>query len=411
MTDTPHLTPAALSNPLNTTQRLDIVDALRGFALIGVGLVHFVEQYIAGAYPDAYSDVAMATLADKIIVGLVQFFLAGKFYAIFSFLFGLSFFIQIDKPMRNNQPFAGRFAWRLTLLFCFGYLHHLFYRGDILMLYAVLGMSLLLLYRLPTRTLLFMAIALFLGLGRYISFATTGDALLMDMDANRELNLFYFEQLKNGSLLDVFAINNIVGIQNLIEFQFGIFGRGYITLGLFLLGMCFGRLGFFHTIIHRKPTLKKALFWAMGSTVIFIMLMAGTFFAVGEPTFNSWLEALALTFYDLANLSLAVAICCGFMLFALRPKSTKTLRYFAPYGRMALTNYLMQALIGTFILYGWGLGFIGEWPNRYLLVIGVLVAISQICFSMVWMRHFYYGPLEWVWRSLTLRQKVAFRKA
>ncbi|MBU2987370.1 DUF418 domain-containing protein [Saccharophagus degradans] len=400
---------AGSTNPIKA-QRLDIVDALRGFALIGVGLVHFVEQYIAGAYPEGYGEIAMATLADKIIVGLVQFFLAGKFYAIFSFLFGLSFFIQIDKPSRNNQPFAARFIWRLVLLFGFGYIHHLFYRGDILMLYSVLGISLLAMHKLPTRVLLLIALALFLGLGRYISFATTGDLLRMDMNPNSELNLFYFEQLKNGSLLDVFAINNIVGIQNLLAFQFGIFGRGYITLGLFILGMCFGRFGFFHTISQHKRTLKRSLGFAIASTVICIALMAGTFVLVGEPQFNTWLETLALTFYDLANLSLAVAICSGFILFALRENSTKTMRFFAPYGRMALTNYLMQALIGTFILYGWGLGFIGEWPNRYLLALGIAVAIFQIVFSMYWMQRFHYGPLEWVWRSLTLWQKVEFRK-
>lgn len=392
------------------TPRLHAVDALRGFALVGVGIVHFVEQYIAGIPPQAVTEVAMATLPDKIVVGLIQFLLAGKFYAIFSFLFGLSFFIQIDKPKTAGEPFIGRFTWRLILLLGFGYIHHLFYRGDILMLYSVLGFFLILVHTLPTRFLFIAALALFFGLGRFISFALFSEAFKMDMDAESATNIAYFDTLQNGSLLDVFAINNILGIQNLVQFQFGIFGRGYNTLGLFLLGMCVGRLGIFHNLTELKPKIKKTLWISIATTVVFIAMMAGAFIQVGEPSFTTWLEALALTFYDLANLSLACAITCGFLLFGSRLKSTKTFPIFAPYGRMALTNYIFQSIIGTAILFGWGLGVIGSWPNRYLLLLGLVVICCQMVFSAYWMKRFYYGPLEWLWRSLTLRRKVTLRK-
>lgn len=390
--------------------RLHAVDALRGFALIGVGLVHFIEQFMAGAPPESLSNVALATLPDKIIVGLVQFFLAGKFYAIFSFLFGLSFFIQIDKPLQNNQPFAGRFAWRLALLFGFGFIHHLFYRGDILVLYSVLGFSLLLLYKLPTKTLLLMAAALFFGLGRFISFAIAGESLQVDTNPNGEQNLSYFTTLKQGTLLDVFASNITLGYENLIQFQFGLFGRGYITLGLFILGMCLGRLGVFHNLPQAKPVIKKVLWWALGGSFFFLAAMAACFVKIGEPTFTTWLEAIAVTFYDLANLSLATFLSCCFLLFGLRSNSKKTFRYLAPYGRMALTNYMVQGIIGTAILYGWGLGFIGEWPNRILLLVGVTIITLQLIASSMWMRYFHFGPLEWLWRSLTLRKRVALVK-
>src|SRR5690606_5988140 len=139
----------------------------------------------------------------------------------------------------------------------FGYIHHLFYRSDILMLYAALGLSLLVLHRLSTRTLIIIALALFLGLGRFISFSLVGDTFLMDSPQSPE-NQAYFDILKNGSLWDVFAINNTGGIRNFLAFQFGIFGRGYITLGLFIIGICLGRAGVFRDIDSHKSAIKKA---------------------------------------------------------------------------------------------------------------------------------------------------------
>jgi uncharacterized protein len=390
--------------------RIDAVDALRGFALAGVGLVHMIEQYTGAPLTEPVVQTATAGMLDKILFGIDQALMVGKFYLLFSLLFGLSFFLQIDKPSRNGEPFHGRFAWRLAILFIFGYLHHLFYRADILMLYAVLGLLLLPLHRLSTRTLMIIAIAMFIGLGRFISFGLLGDALPLSQAGDPE-NIAYFEVLKNGSLWDVFAINNIGGFENLIPFLFGITGRGYVTFGLFLVGICLGRSGFFKNPGAYRPLIKKVLWWGLGLSVLNLALTFA-FFSQAEqpPTLSTWIEAVALTFYDLFNLSVGAVFSCLFLLAVLGAKGQALLRTFAPYGRMALSNYLLQSLIGTLLFYGWGFGLIGEWPVRYMFLAGIVIAAAQIVLSRIWLKHYHYGPCEWLWRTLTLRQRVKLRR-
>jgi uncharacterized protein len=390
--------------------RIDAVDALRGFALVGVCLAHMIEQYAGSALTGEILQTATAGLLDKILFGIDQVLIVGKFYLLFSLLFGLSFFIQIDNLAQRGEPFHGRFAWRLAILFVFGYLHHLFYRGDILMLYAVLGILLLPLHRLSTRTLMMIAIAMFLGLGRYISFGLWGDVLPLMLPDDPE-NIAYFNILKHGSLWDVFAINNIGGLKNLIAFLFGIIGRGYVTFGLFLVGICLGRSGFFKNLGAHKPLVKKVLWWGIGLSVLNVAITFACFSLVAQPPgLSTWIEAIALTFYDLFNLSVGAVFCCAFLLAVLRTKGETIVGAFAPYGRMALSNYLLQALIGTTLFYGWGFGRIGEWPVRYLLLTGLCIAAAQMALSRVWLKHYHYGPCEWLWRALTLRRRVKFRR-
>lgn len=401
---------STLENTISTRKpRIDTIDALRGFALIGVGLVHVIEQYTAAPILPAITEVATASATDKVIAGLNAFLMTGKFYLIFSFLFGLSFFIQIDSPARNGQPFVGRFLWRLLLLFLFGYVHHLIYRGDILMTYAVLGAPLIFLSRVPTKVLLLISLAMFLGLGRYISFVVFGappEAFSPDSPAN----IAYFNVLQNGSIWDVMSMNNLGAFGNLIVFQFGMFARGYITFGLFLIGICLGRSGIFSDLSAHQSLIVHTLKWTCGSTLLSAILMVLCFSQVEQPpTFSSWLETIALTFYDLFNLSVATVFSCSFLLLVMRKETI--LNIFSPYGRMALTNYMLQSLIGAFFFYGWGVGLLGKWPNSHIILLGVGIATAQILLSHFWMSRFHYGPLEWVWRAATLRKRVRLVKA
>lgn len=399
------------NNSTGDNARIESVDALRGFALIGVGLVHALEQYTAAPHTEQMMQVTAAGLFDQIVSGIHMMLLTGKFYLIFSLLFGLSFFIQIDKPMRRNEPFAGRFAWRLAILFAIGYAHHFFYRADILMIYAMLGVSLLWLHRLPTRTLVLAALVMFFGLGRFISFSLFNDPLISHTADSPE-NLAYLETLKHGSLWEVMAVNSVQGLKHVLAFEFGVFGRAYVTFGLFLLGICLGRSAFFARLGERGRVLRKTLLWASVCTVASFALTAVCFALIGRPPdFTTWPEAVALTFYDLFNLSFSAVLSCLFLL-ALTGRKTGRflLNAFAPYGRMALTNYLLQTAVGTALFYGWGLGLLGEWPARYLLAAGLAVAAGQILFSRAWMKHFHYGPVEWLWRTLTLRRRIRFRR-
>ena len=386
-------------------RRLAIVDALRGFSLAGIVIVHMVENYIGGPAPEEAFAATTPGIIDQVVNVFIFIFLRGKFFALFSFLFGLSFFLQMDSANARGESFALRFAWRLSLLLVIGYLHHLFYRGDILTIYALLGLLLIPFYRIKSGWILALAGLLFLGIGRYLVFwINQGPDLIMEdlINPNNPLVLSYYELLQNGSLWEVFLSNATSGHLMKLEFQVGIFGRGYLTFAFFLVGLWVGRIMFFRNFQdYREKT--WLVFWiSLGVFLVGTVLM-GVLFSQMAPTvaFDSWKAMFALTAMDLSNLGMTALIVCSFVLLFTHSRLSKFLNAFAAYGRMALTNYVAQSLLGTFIFYGWGLGYLTSIRNSYVFLIALLIIGLQMGFSKVWLQRFYYGPLEWAWRSLT----------
>ena len=398
--------------------RIQVVDALRGFSLAGIVLVHMVENYIGAPPPADAMAAANQGVLDSIVDGFIFLFLRGKFFALFSFLFGLSFFIQMDKGAQKGKSFTGRFLWRLILLLIIGVIHHLFYRGDILTIYAILGVFLIPFYRIKPKWILTVATVLFLGLGRYLIFIFYGsDSLFSDMDLTPEnpAVIDYFNTIKNGTLIEVFNSNTIEGHLMKFDFQIGVFGRGYLTFGFFLLGLYLGKLRFFENYKNYKKQLFKGLYISIGLFLLTTVLMGFLFSMSNEtgqtlPNFENWTAMFALTAYDLSNIFMTFILIIGFLLIFMKFKGERFLLKFAPYGRMALTNYVAQSLIGTFILYGWGMGYIGELRNINTFGIGILLIILQMVISKWWLNNYKYGPLEGIWRSLTYFKAFTFKK-
>jgi len=386
--------------------RIEIIDALRGFALAGILICHIVEQYIGAAAPMEHYERVSLGMADQIIDSLIGIFLRGKFIALFSFLFGLSFFIQMDNGAKKGVTYGTRFLWRLMLLLGIGYLHSLFYRGDILTIYAMLGIFLIPFYRFPNKWVLGFAALLFLGLGRYIIFfLTQGEHLFLDvdpMDMKSPRIQEYYDILKTGSVWDVFATNSWHGHLDKMNYQYGIFGRGYFTFAFFLIGLYVGRSGFLSNFRDEKKLTKKVLIGAGILFLISIGITAGSFMSLGpEVKMDNWIAMIGLAGMDMINLAMTLLYLALFVILYRKAKSEKWLSKFAPYGRMALTNYVLQSIIGTALLYGWGLGYIGELRNIYTFLIAIVLVIVQIWTSKIWLQYFNYGPLEWIWRSLT----------
>lgn len=390
------------------SDRIYAIDALRGFALWGIISVHVTEQFLGGYPPPGMADYAIHAPLDVWFKLLNKTIFLSKFFTIFSLLFGLSFFIQMDRAARRGQAFSGRFAWRLFLLFAIGMGHNLFFRGDILTVYAVLGFLLIPFYRAPSKILVGVALAIVAGLPRYI---LLGAKLLFippesaaEQAAFEAFNTHYFQIAKYGSLWEVFQLNVWKGWLLKMEFQFDVFGRGYLTFALFLLGLWLGRLRFFEGLEHRKKQLRWLF---MGS-----VLLAG----LSEPLRMKLLEqfnerslrtAIGLSVQDVHNLAFSAAFVFGFLLLMLQKIPQKVLSLLIPYGRMALTNYVTQSVLGTCLFFGWGLGLLGDIGVALALLIGQGIFLIQVGFSHLWLRYFRYGPLEWLWRSGTyLRWQV-----
>ncbi|NNC71120.1 MAG: DUF418 domain-containing protein [Flavobacteriaceae bacterium] len=402
-------------------KRIASIDALRGFSLAGIVIVHMVENYIGGPAPAEAMVVANQGILDGIVNGFLFLFIRGKFFALFSFLFGLSFFIQMENGAHKGARFEGRFLWRLLLLLIIGAIHHLFYRGDILTIYALLGILLIPFFKMNTKLIIATIVLLFLGLGRYIVFTFFGsDSLFsgIDMDPSNPALQNYYNIIKNGTLDQVFLRNTTEGHLMKLDFQLGVFGRGYLTFGFFLLGLLAGRLQLFQKFREQRSKVLNAFFWSLALFLLSMVAMALLFMSLNQgsqgqqaqPDFNNWQAMFALSAYDLSNIFMTFMLIFAFLLIYLKVNGERFLVKFAPYGRMALTNYFLQTLIGTALLYGWGLGYLGELRSIYTFLIGIVIIIIQMYFSKWWLSNYKYGPLEWLWRSLTYFKVYPFKK-
>ena len=394
--------------------RIISIDALRGFALAGVALVHMVEQYIAGPHPDGFME-GVNGIPDQIIQGIIGIFFTGKFFALFSILFGLSFSIQMESARNKGQKFGGRFIWRAALLFVIGYVHQLFYRGDILTIYAVLAPFIIPFYRVSSKWLLITAGFIFLGIPRFIAFAIFGAESVTGvhsmMDNNHELVKNYIETISTGSLSEVFYLNATYGMLTKIDFQVSFFGRFYYTFAYFLVGLWLGRTGLFKDLSAFSKRIKDTMLWSIGVLIISFGLVVATFATAPQPIdFSTWQFALGMNFMDWVSVSMSSIILCGFLMLYQKDSWQSRLAFFAPYGRMALTNYVMQSIIGTFIYFGWGLGYIGQFGALICFLLGIGVIIIQTVFSKYWLKSFKYGPLEWLWRCGTYLKWQPFKR-
>jgi uncharacterized protein len=388
--------------PSTSKHRIESIDILRGIALFGIALVHMVEQYYAGPLPEDIGKALTPSIADRIADGFVGVFIIGKFYMIFSFLFGLSFFIQLSK--KNDESFLIRFAWRLVILFALGMLHHLHYRGDILTIYAMLGFGLLLCYRLPDKPLLIISLILIFNIPslfiRVIGLFLPGEG--NPFNFTQESLMLYYQTIKTGTYLDIMQANYYSFAQKM-DFQVNS-GRIYITFGLFLLGMYAGRKGLFERVNEYIPFLRKMIRYALYTIGLVIVVAVGLFGTLGMAGVKiteelGWLiGGLA---FDTFNCALAAIYVSWILLLLQKEKWQNRLMVFFPVGRMGLTTYLMQSAAGTLIFFNTGLALAYELGSFYSLLLGFSIFILQMVFASLWFRYFEYGPVEWIWRTLT----------
>lgn len=393
------------SPTLTSSKRIESIDILRGFALLGIILVHMVEQYYAGPMPKEFAGLSTQTIADNIASGFVGMLIVGKFYLIFSFLFGMSFYIQFSKS-DSDKSFLVRFVWRLALLFVIGFIHHLHYRGDILTIYAMLGVGLLLFYRLPDKYLLIVAVLLILNIPTVI---TRGVQMFLSSatgnpfgEENQSAWLAYYNTVKSGAYADILKAN-YHEFWTKMNFQV-VSGRLYITLGLFLLGIYAGRKKFFQQAAEKTSMLKDMRFFAwMG---IIFAVVTGLLFFGGTQLFQIKIPD-ALNFlvggflYDLFNACLSTIYVMWMLLWLHKEKWQKRLLIFYPVGRMGLTTYLMQTVLGTLIYFSFGLSMLNEFGALVAFGLALALFTIQILFARAWFKYFNYGPVEWVWRNLT----------
>ena len=381
--------------PMNTTSsRLDVLDALRGFAIVSIMLLHNIEHFdfyfSPGGLPEWLKTV------DKMIWDSLFFLFGGKSYAIFALLFGMTFYLQWHSREQRGEDFRPRFAWRLALLLAFGLFNSMFYHGDILSIYAVLGLALIPVARLRTSTVLCIAVILLLQPYAWIEFF---QAL---PNPNEKLadpaSWAYFgranEYMAHGSALDVWSGNLTNGKVGVIRWSWEN-GRVFQIPALFMLGMIAGRKGVFVSSPESKQFWLRTLVFAVIAFIPFYLLKSyPEWWNIGAAVQRPLLVIVT----SWSNVAFMVVLVASF---ALLFYSWRWLEFFSPLGRMSLTSYVVQSIIGTSIYYGFGLGMYKYTGASFALAIGIVLALLQRQFSVWWLRSHKQGPLEALWHRAT----------
>ncbi len=379
------------------TGRLHLVDALRGFAIASIMLLHNIEHFDFYYFPENLP--AWMKASDAVIWEVLFFLFSGKSFAMFALLFGLTFFIQSDNQAKKGKNFSGRFAWRMVLLFGFGMINSAFFQGDILTIYAAIGLLLIPLSRLPDRYVLLVAVFLLLQpLEIYHFFAAMQQPQMITGDP---LSWTYFGKstsyLSGDSFLATVTGNLTNGRKAVLLWNYEN-GRYFIISGLFLLGLLAGRKKLFIWSEQNSRIRKRTL-------VLSFLIFLPLFFLHRnlEPLIESraMRDSAAILLSSWANLAFMLVLVSGFSLLFQLPPFHRLLNVFAPLGRMSLTNYVLQSVAGAVIYYGFGLGLYQYTGATYGLMIGILLTLVFVVFCTWWSRNFRFGPLEGLWHRAT----------
>lgn len=385
----------ALSIP---SGRLDVVDALRGFALAAIILIHFIEHFSYNVYPES-----TGTWIDQFqLLAKQSFYLifAGKAYAIFALLFGFSYWIQYSRRVQKGEDYAGRFAWRLAILLLFGFIDGLFFiGGDILAFYALLGFTLIPLRKMKTSILLGISILFIcqpIEIGLIIQGLCQGTPLSPEHLCDQ-----YFLAVNRGAasgnwgvfLWESTKFSQLASLGWYIEH-----GRVSQTLGLFILGFLAGRHGLFVSTERTEQFWGKCFVFSALST--WILWLAHSCVLSTTPS-TQLIHSSSVLLNMWLNLTLTGIMASAFILLYQIPTLHRWSNGLRLYGSMSLTNYVSQSIIGALIFFPIALGLAGSLNRASSFLVGILVLSLQLLFCRWWKKDHTKGPLEALWAKLT----------
>jgi uncharacterized protein len=343
-------------------------------------------------------------------VNTTAFFLFGaKSYAMFALLFGVSFFIIMDRQARKGVDFRLRFIWRLLVLLAIGFLHSLIYSGDILQILAITGLFLVPLYRFSDRALLVTALVFILQVPTIVLHVlaqiNSHYAIALSSD---QLHTMVFEADKHGSLLDVIGVN--VWASRLGNWDFMLnSGRICNIMGLSQLGFLIARKEFF-TNLERYRSTYSTILWSALSVSVLLLAFGQRIAGLVDNEATRKIVGQVLELY-MNNALMFTALFGLIVLYYNVEAVARVMRLFSPCGRMTLTLYVGQAVLCVPIFFGFGLGAYAYIGQAWSLTLGVVLWVLQVWFAHAWFRHHHYGPLEWLWRAATMmRTDIPFKR-
>ena len=388
---------------IRSPERIELLDAIRGFALFGILLMN-LEAFngpILGAMTGIDSHLQGI---DRWADAFIYIFVQGKFWTLFSLVFGVGFAIMFERAKQASGDFVSIYKRRLFALLGIGLIHLLLiWEGDILFAYALAGFVLLWLLKsgrtssLPAIIVLYCAPLALLALAGAFS---PGDA------SPRSLAVELAEETR---------IFGHASYSNVLHWRLGNFGQDFfstvfllpMTVAMFALGVRFYRNGLVQPLLGKDSSsiILPAVLWSSG---LALMLLSIWIAPEINPLRTDWQFAKV----NILNLLAGPLMCLGYF-FGLRhwwsiDAGRKVLQFFAPLGRMALSNYISQSIICTLIFYGYGLGYYQQLPRVWHIPFAVALIALQTAFSTWWLKRYSMGPAEYIWRWLTYGKRPKF---
>ena len=393
-------------DPVKPSERYVILDVLRGIALFGICLANYPEFSL---YTFQKSEVVQAmptAFADHIWQYIHYIFIEGKFYSLFSLLFGIGFSIIIFNMKQKNLRGFSVFCRRMLILALIGLWHLLFlWAGDILLLYALVGLWLPLFWKISDRKLLIIAaVLIFFPVVADTFKVLTDHRFSLEIPVNRAIQYFHAKYginddnfgvwlLEAKTYSDVLKFNLAGSFIRCMEFIEG--NRVVKVLGLFILGLYIGRNRMYSRLneytLHLKKIRNYGFFAGLPLSILFAWNAVN-----GHP-----LGLIAdSTIYALSVLPMSFAYIAAICLWYLKHQEMKYFKIIAASGRMALSNYIGQSALGMIIFYG--IGFQCALTGLvYVEIIAAGVFVFLAGCSNLWLHYFRFGPFEWIWRMFT----------
>lgn len=402
-------------SPTRSHERIFMLDVLRGFAIFGILMVNIM--WYNSPIASLISNNSLWTEpADIVTRFFITTFFEGKFYVLFSMLFGYGFWLFINKRQEDGKPLSGLFARRLLVLLFFGAAHILLlWPGDILLFYALAGFILMLFRKVRNESLILWALVfimipvVFLGLAVLISLVP--EAKLAMEESFRQRDLLFLNQIENA--ISVYREGTFMEMMRMRLQEYSLVLGGVLffhvnILGMFLFGQFAARKGYVKNLKEHLPMFRKLCFWGFiaGIPINLFTAWASLF---SDIYFPSNLSLLAMFLSAFGGPALTLAYVSGIIILYEKGYFSRLWRYLSSVGRMALTNYLLHSIIASFIFYSYGLGLYAKVVPWQGLILVLIIYGLQIPFSMLWLKHFRYGPFEWLWRSLTYLKWQRFK--
>ena len=397
--------------PIAHAERIQALDVVRGFALLGILLMNI--EGMAGPLMVALLGVD-PTLAgiDHGADALIYIFVQGKFYVLFSLLFGMGFAVMARRAQASGRPFAGVYWRRGLVLLGIGLVHALLiWSGDILVSYALLSFFLLAFRDVPSRWLPWLAVLAYVApSGLMLAWGALGSAMQLTPETATEWNKAMAGQGEMMAALlegqrQAYGAGGFLDatVQRARDLGFMLMNLpvvGAQVFAMFLLGMWFVK-----TDAMAQPAQHPRLFRRLRHVALpaGLALMLGSFAL--QPTLDlddvDFTLGVAFALNMVGSLLMALGYL-GWIVHALQsPAWARRLAWLAPAGRMALTNYLLQSLVCTLVFYHYGLGYFEQLARAWQVPFVLALFLAQVLLSRWWLRRFRFGPMEWLWRSLT----------